>query len=570
MHSMKKFAAAVLTLSLLLTAAGSSFPCAAQPVSRDQVATGYLKDVKYSAEGDNEAVSIYAVQYEDYSVMELTSPQRIVVDIFNAQSTGKQQLIQAGGKIIKRIRYAQFDRYTARVVLEVSGEAEYGIEKTDTGLVLYIGEKPGAPEEEEEAETAAGVTTSSAVKQTITVDSKFKIQYIPNDAREDIAFVLSSYANYKITRLTDPDRLQVSIPNPKYASAAKQANINGSQVKTIRYEKTSKGGAVITVDLNVQSNYTVSEEKGKLTLSVEPPAYKHILYHNSGDRVYFTLEDAVLTSGGEFLKELYTGQYDESGMNYTVKFPTGQADLGSGVLQINDPYLKSVEVRTDPEEGTTSLTFNGAGKYLYFPFTRSNPGITAITVLKPAAEGQKLVVIDAGHGGVMTGAIYKSLYEKDLNLDIAKRLNALLEKKGVKTYMIREDDSDVANYERAYIANKLGAKLYLSIHNNAMDNKSYSGTMTLYCPSGQGGFTGKDFAAILQKNLLARLKTIDRSIRDRPDLIVLKATSMPAALAEIAYMTNSTDRSNLQTKAFRQNAAQALCDSVVKALAQIK
>jgi N-acetylmuramoyl-L-alanine amidase len=562
---MKKIAVVVLVFSLLFSAAGSSNSYAT--VSRNQTATGWLTDVKYSSNAGSEAVSIYAKKYEEYSVMELTSPKRIVVDIFNAQSTGKQQVIQADGRIIKRIRYAQFDPYTARVVLEVGSDAEYGIEKTDTGLLLYIGEKPGAHEQEEVAETPPAV--SNADQQTITVHSKFKIQYGPNGTGEDVTILLGNYAGYKVTRLTDPDRLVVSVPNPKYTGTVKQADVNGSQLKSIDYTKTGKNGAIITLGLNIQSQYSISEGKGKLVLSLQPPTYRHIKYHNSGDRVYFELQDALMTSGDEFLQDLYTGSYDETGWNYTVTFPTGQADLGNGIMYINDSYMKSAEVKTNPEDGTTSLIFSGAGKYLYFPYTRSNPGITAITVLKPAAEGQKIVAIDAGHGAAMTGAIYKSLYEKDLNLDIAKRLNTLLEKKGVKTYMLREDDSDVANYERAYIANRLGASLYLSIHNNAMDNKSYRGTMSLYCPSEGSGFTGKDFAEIIQGKLLAKLGTVNREVRDRPDLIVLKATAMPAALAEVAYLTNSADRSNLQTASFRQNAAQALCDSVVKALTML-
>lgn len=586
---MKKYAAAILALILLIVSAGSSYTYAVKNVSRGN-ATGLLKDVIYSFDESSEAVTINAENYVDYSFMELTNPQRIVLDIFNVGAPGRQQIVQAGGRIIKRIRYAQFDPYTARVVLEMNDESEYGVEKTATGLVLYIGEKPAGKNQEEGETTPAQATpaqttpaqtttvqttpaqtaTSNAVKQTITVHSKFKIQYMPNEAGEDVAILLGSYAKYKVTRLTGPDRLVINIPNAQYTSAAKQINVNGNQIKTINYVKSGKAGASITLSLNAQSRYSVAEAKGKLLLTVQQPAYRNIEYHNNGDRVYFTLKDAVLTEGDEFLKELYAGTYDDAGKKYSLTFPTGQADLGSGIMGINDQYLQSVEVKTNHEEGTTSLTFNGTGRNSYFAYTRNSPGITAITVLKPATQTQKLVVIDAGHGGIATGAIYRKLLEKDLNLDIAKRLNTLLEKKGVKTYMLREDDSDIANYERAYIANNLNAKLFLSIHNNAMDDKSYRGTMTLYCPSNSSnGFTGKSFASIIQQKMLGTLKTVDKKIQERPDLIVLKATNMPAALAEVVFMTNSTDRSNLQRATFRQKAAQALADSVIKALTKV-
>jgi N-acetylmuramoyl-L-alanine amidase len=189
--------------------------------------------------------------------------------------------------------------------------------------------------------------------------------------------------------------------------------------------------------------------------------------------------------------------------------------------------------------------------------------------MKPAANGRKLVVIDAGHGGDATGTIYRSTEEKDLNLDMAKRLDSLLSQKGTRTYMLRSEDCDVDNYERVYIANKLNASLYLSIHVNAMDDRSYRGTMTLYCPSGVGGFTGQSFAGIIERNLLSTLGTRNRGVISRPDLIVLRETTMPSALAEIAFLSNRTDRANLLKSSFRQKAAQALCNSVAQALPKL-
>ena len=599
---MKRVASAILAVVLLIISTGSSSAYAAKMVSRGQYATGLLVNVQYSSEGSGEALVISAKNYVDYSVMELTDPQRIVLDIFNVAAPGKQQIINADGKVVKRIRYAQFDPYTARVVLEVKSETEYGTEKTETGLVLYIGEKPTDKQEEvvipsgeatiptvltPSAITATPQTTptkstaavtppvmaavSGTAQQNITVHSKFKIQYTAVENGEEVAFLLSNYQKYKVTRLTGPNRLLITIPNAQYTEVKKQVNINGSQLKSISYAKSGSAGVSITLNLNAQSQYSIAEAKGKLLLMIQPPVFRNITYYNNGDRVYFTLKDAVLTEGDEFLNSLYAGAYDDSGRQYTVSFSTGQTDFGSGVMGIGDSYLQSVEVRTNPEDGITRMTFNGTGKNSYFAYTRNSPGITTITVLKPAAQNQKLVVIDAGHGGIASGAIYRSLMEKDLNLDIAKRLNTLLEKKGVKTYMLREDDSDIANYERAYIANNLNAKLYLSIHNNAMDDKSYRGTMTLYCPTSiNSNFTGRTFANIIHQKMLGSLKTVDRKVIERPDLIVLKATSMPAVLAEVAFMTNSTDRSNLQKSTFRQKAAQALCDSVIKALAKVK
>ena len=166
-------------------------------------------------------------------------------------------------------------------------------------------------------------------------------------------------------------------------------------------------------------------------------------------------------------------------------------------------------------------------------------------------------------------ARYEELYEKDLNLDIARRLESLLKSNGIRTYMMRSDDTNVDNYERAYIANMLGAELFISIHNNAASSKSIKGTMTLCYPSKKSGFTGRDLARIIQKEMVAALKTADKNVRLRPDLIVLRETYMPAALAEVAFMTNKEDRENLRRESFRQSAARALCSSVMEALERV-
>ena len=65
------------------------------------------------------------------------------------------------------------------------------------------------------------------------------------------------------------------------------------------------------------------------------------------------------------------------------------------------------------------------------------------------------------------------------------------------------------------------------------------------------------------------MKTADKNVRLRPDLIVLRETYMPAALAEVAFMTNKEDRENLRRESFRQSAARALCSSVMEALERV-
>jgi N-acetylmuramoyl-L-alanine amidase len=183
-----------------------------------------------------------------------------------------------------------------------------------------------------------------------------------------------------------------------------------------------------------------------------------------------------------------------------------------------------------------------------------------------------IVVIDAGHGGSESGAVHGGINEKDLNLDIAKRLETLLKAQDINTYMTRTDDRYVGLYDRSDLANNLDATLFISIHNNA-GNSWEQGSMTLYYPSeGDSGYgiTGYEFAGIVQKHLNDKLDTNFKGIIPRPNLAVLRTTKMPAVLAEIGYMTNQQELDRLKTAEFRQNAAEALRDSILEALKSCK
>ncbi len=551
---MKRFLSAILTIMLIFmpTANASVF---AQTVVDANNVKGVLKEVRYAPENGYEVIRLSIDGFSGYTYMELADPYRIVIDLNNTSLTRKPNTLKAGGKLVSRVRYAQFTTTTTRVVLDVNEGYDFSIETTDTGLAVYV----------EEKKTPEALNDAKA----IMFSKELGIRYVKDGSNDAVSLTLGKVDGYSVSRLTGPDRLVLNIPDAGVVSTDKQVKTGSDQIQSISYEKTGKTGASITLGLSGQYGYGFEDSENGLVMTVQSPSYKNIEYHSYSDRIHFTLNNAMLTEGDKELKPLYEAVYSDKSRRYTVTFPTEQADLGEGILDINDSYLKSLEIRKNNEEGTTSLIFTSRAKNSYLVYTRSS-GTTAITVIKPAAENKKPVVIDAGHGGSAIGTAYGKLTEKELTLDIAKRLDTLLEKKGINTYMIRSEDCNVDNYERAYIANMINARLFVSVHINGMESRSFKGTMTLYCPSESKDFTGMDLAAIVQKNMIKALKTEDIGLRSRPDLIVLRETAMPAVLAEIACITNSSDRAKLQTESFRQKAAQSLCDSVVEALPKVK
>ena len=178
------------------------------------------------------------------------------------------------------------------------------------------------------------------------------------------------------------------------------------------------------------------------------------------------------------------------------------------------------------------------------------------------------VVIDAGHGGLETGANYFGVMEKNLNLAISKKLNELLQAEGIKTYMTRTGDSTVSLYDRSGLANSVNADLFVSVHNNA-GSAGTTGTMTLYYPgssNSKGKLSAQAFASIVQSELVGMLGSKNLGVIARPNLAVLRTANMPAVIAEVGYMSNAGELTKLLKEDYQQKTAEALKNAVLKAL----
>lgn len=242
------------------------------------------------------------------------------------------------------------------------------------------------------------------------------------------------------------------------------------------------------------------------------------------------------------------------------------------------------------------------------------PAASAVPAAKPAAPakqasrsltrtlGLKLgrIVIDPGHGGHDLGTTSASgLHEKDLVLDIGKRLGDLLTQElGAQVIYTRSDDTYVPLEGRTAIANAQRADLFLSLHANYSRIKSISGPETFYlnfaasreamelaakenASSGHSVFELRDlvkqitlndkvaesreFGARVQESLraLCPASTKDRGVKRAP-FVVLIGASMPSILAEIGFLSNPREAALLKTDDYRQKVAAALSKGIVK------
>ncbi len=171
------------------------------------------------------------------------------------------------------------------------------------------------------------------------------------------------------------------------------------------------------------------------------------------------------------------------------------------------------------------------------------------------------IAVDAGHGGEDYGAIGPTgVKEKDINLSIAKKLQAELETLGAEVVMTRTDDTDIALKARPYIAQKEDALILLSIHANALSDGANPyekhGTSTYYYNA-----QAVNLAKTLRDTLTKNLGTRDDGVC-RYSLVLTRPTMPLSVLIEVAYMINPQEYAMLIDENFQQKAANAIAKAL--------
>jgi N-acetylmuramoyl-L-alanine amidase len=222
--------------------------------------------------------------------------------------------------------------------------------------------------------------------------------------------------------------------------------------------------------------------------------------------------------------------------------------------------------------------------------------------------GVQRIVIDAGHGGHDPGAQGNGIVEKDLVLDVALRLQTLLqEQPGVEVVLTRDSDVFIPLEERTAIANRAGADLFLSIHANASTRKDARGLETYFLnfatnpeaeavaarenaasnqamghlPEIVKAITlnnklaeSRELATTVQTQMMRKLKPQNANLRDlgvkQAPFVVLIGAQMPSVLAEISFLTNRGEATLLKQSAYKNRIAQALCDAILKYQTSLK
>lgn len=236
--------------------------------------------------------------------------------------------------------------------------------------------------------------------------------------------------------------------------------------------------------------------------------------------------------------------------------------------QIINPYygISVSKIRYDIVNNLTIITFDT--KYICSYSYSMDNGYLVVTIGKPGEIYSKVVLFDAGHGGIDSGAAKNGVKEKDINFKIINTyVSDLFKDSDIKVYFTRKTDVKVDLYERAALASKIGADMFISLHLNSNNSTSINGTEVYYSKDNNtasaSGFNSYRLAKELVDDLSAALGSKKRGVKEN-NFVVVKYNTVPAVLIELGYMTNQTEFSKLTDTAYQKKTAQTIYQTVTR------
>ncbi len=251
------------------------------------------------------------------------------------------------------------------------------------------------------------------------------------------------------------------------------------------------------------------------------------------------------------------------------------SDVLTQTVTVSIPFAGETYLYDYPMLGRSEileeLAFSGGGKYgtvairtgrVYELETSYREDYFYIRFLTPQEVYDKVVVIDAGHGGQDAGVTKQGVCEKDIALDIVLKLKEILdgaEDMSVGVYYTRTTDTGVGLDTRRQLAELADADLFVSIHGNATQSgmmSSIHGTQAVYDTAAG---TAGELAQACVNELTAILGSSDKGTRAaEPKQDVVYGCSVPAVQIEVGFMTNQTELENLCSQEYQKKAAQGI------------
>lgn len=459
--------------------------------------------------------------------------QKIVLDFYGAKSSLPSEITKTNSDIVTGIRTATHenngDSFT-RVVFDLSGKKDYEF-------------------------------TQSADKKNITISfgktTVDKISAVHSQNKDIITIGGTGSYGASVAMTADPQKIIVTIPNCQSNLSDK---INTDELQYVLDGKvdTSKGNTVelvLAVEDLVQ--YSYREETQNLILEIYPTTLKNMRYDKNANVLYLDKKDKIDTGSVKFEDHYLDGYFD------VTLSGDYESNYGYGTYDVKGTVVENIEVST--KGGNTTFRFK-QNRISAYEVTAEGDSY-AIRVKNPKEVYDKVLLLDAGHGGKDPGTSGNGMQEKNLNLTIAQKIAQKLQGSGIKVYMTRDSDVYPENSTRAKTANDI-ADLMVSIHMNS-GPETANGTETLYqvhANDNGARLTSKQLAEILQGKVVSATGNTNRGAKLWTDVLILNRTTVPAVIVEVIFITNTGDALKISNPSYQDQVAQAIADGIQEAV----
>lgn len=273
----------------------------------------------------------------------------------------------------------------------------------------------------------------------------------------------------------------------------------------------------------------------------------------------------------DLVREDVSLENDYLNQKISIRIPNGIADYFSeyGFVGSSD-HIAETNYYVKDGFGVIELYLDK----LYELDAKFGTGFLYLDFLNTHDVYDKVIVVDAGHGGRAVGAVKQGVEEKTVDLELVHALDDYMkshmsEKIGV--YYTRLDDSNPTLEQRVQLANKADADLFISIHNNSSSSgkmSSLNGTQVMYSESYAGEHTSERFAEICLDNVCQTTGNERIGLMRGDSIYIIRNSIAPVALIEVGFMTNADDLANLQDRAYQDKVAEGIFKAIQQAFAE--
>ena len=518
--------------------------------------------------GDNR-VQINGTGKLSYRTMYITQSNKLVIDIDNAMlripgTLAKPGEIYLDGLNLYKVNYAQFtqdpDPYVTRVVLTLYEQKDHRIVTKNNGNTIEIAFDEYVDEEIKEEIDEITEEQKSGLITTGKIDGK-NVIYING----------LNNPQYSTSVLKDPTRIVIDIKDTIIQGELYQVFNNPisfvDRIRASQYvpDPLNNTENIVRVVLDIKDGVNdprieIRAEENRLIIVPEENIWDHLGYEKFDNIGIFTIKNQFPSA--------YTVNYDNLTKEMFITMPNFATSLPEGNFIVNDNIVRRIIISKDQINTTVNINFRRTVNYNVLSNLVDQQIRVQVERINDITPQDRTIVIDPGHGGKDPGAVFGSLYEKDIILNISLKLQQALLDLGYNVIMTRETDVFVELYDRPEIANKANADLFISIHANSNIKPEIHGLEVLYASALEATLKLDDqypFANSIYDNILALTgNSGTRSIVNSPRLAVLRRTYMPAVLIEVGYMSNAKERELIVTEAFQTNVVDGIVNGIIQ------